>query len=165
MSTIYTQVKYDIESSKVGDVNALAPYITITQIPEIMRYTYIKPISSTTEFPTDEYLLDNMVKQLGQEIAEKLKPSLKLIRSIDHMNKETKYELKLNLVLPDEKLLYEAKETMLREMVEDGYRKYEKYKSMYTIKNEDLLSTQSKLDKYLIIEQSIWCRIKFLFSV
>ena len=171
MRPIYTQIKFDVENEMVGDVNKLTPYLTISQTPESIVYNKVVPTNSIElfqEYKKPGVMLDLMVNQLGQDIAKKLKPSLKLIQSVDHMYKEKRYELKLNLVLPEEKLLYEAKETMLKEMVEKSNQTIGKLKEDLKVEQQ---FTQHLEDKCLklegrvnMLEKSIWGRFKFLFK-
>ena len=170
MRPIYTQIKFDIENEMVGNVDKLTPYLTISQTPESMVYRETVPMDREEYYNllNDEDILDAMVKQLGKDIAKKLRPSIKLLTSQDHMRREKRYELKLNLVLPEEKLLYKAKETMLKEMVEKSNQTIRKLKEDLEVEQQFAQHWEDmylKLDgKVNVLKKAVWNRLKFLFK-
>jgi len=167
-TTIFTRYLFDINAVKnKGNITTLKPSITIKKTPiklEVERCidTRFKEIYGIN----DDELIKIMMDELATDISNYLRPSLLEAYSKTKISDDTTvHKLMIGIVLEDEKVIYDAKETLLKEMVEDGYRKYETQRYEYVLEHNKVLSMESEINLYKEIEKSFWKRFKFLFNI
>ena len=169
MKEIYVQYKMNTEIKNHPDnIIQMTPILSVKQTPIRMEQSMYEHLDySQVDFSLDEKeIIMQMQETLSEVIVNKLTPSIEsgYSRSQQNGSKEVIHALYVNLILPDEKLMYESKETVLKDMVEDGYKKVERYMSESIRLKSKLIATEEKLKPYVKLRKSIWGRLKFLFK-
>ena len=169
MKGIFLKYKIDTEIKDLpNNAIQMEPFLTVEQVPLRITQSICEDMGYK-EFDSslnEEEILVDIQYELSSTIAKKLMPAIKrsYSKTRDSESRLLVHKLFVDLVLPSEKLMYDTKEIVLKEMTEKANRRAEKYFSERVCIEKDLTEANDRLKPYLGMEKSIWKRIKFLFK-